>query len=69
MGASYLFPPFFIIAYIATWTLQDTVYALVTTNSVIDVVLTTLLQYHCVVQLVDIAISAVHVMLRSSLHN
>lgn len=65
MVASFVCSPLSTVAYVRRWSFQDTVYSLVTTNSVIDVVFITLIKYHCIVELVDVLISPRFQSLRS----
>lgn len=57
MDAKYITSYIFIIEYIPSWSFSDTVFSLVVVDSIIDLILVSIIQYHSIASLIDSLIS------------
>lgn len=57
MDPTYCFLRSFTIAFGIPWTIQDTAYSLIMVNTAIDIVITSLIQFHSFAFLIDLLIS------------
>ena len=57
MDAKYIFFIILITEYIPSWSVPDTVFSLVVVDSVIDLILVSIIQYHSIASLIDSLIS------------